>query len=191
MSEYKKKLEDLQKEARDRVGAIDEQFGISDRLGDSVKTARETARKGAETVNGGVDRIKKEAEKTDTGKQAVKVAEDTIDTAGKTIKSAEEKARETAKKAWDASEPVREAAEDTAEDVIDSASRGAGEMFKGASERVGEFLGETRKTVESAAPTVPDTLGVGISWTRTIDSAARAARRTRNWIYALFCFSAE
>jgi len=182
MSDYKKRLEDLQKEAQKKVGAVDEQFGISDRLGGGVKSAREAARKGAETLKGGVDRIKSEAEKSETGKKVVEAAEGTYETAEKTFKSAEGKARETAKKAWDASEPVREAAEEAAGDVFDTASRSAEEVFKGASEKAGEYFGETRKAVESTASRLTNALGLGISWTRTLDSAARAARRTRRWV---------
>ncbi|QQS39858.1 MAG: hypothetical protein IPM63_10780 [Acidobacteriota bacterium] len=182
MSEYKKKLEEIQKEARRRAAEIDDQFGISDRLGEGVKTARDTAKKGADTVKGGVDRLKKEAEKSERGKHAVKAAEDTYEAAEKTVKSAEKTARETAKKAWEASEPVREAAEEAAGDVFDTASRSAEDVFKGASKKAGEFFGETRKTVESTASRVTGALGLGISWTRTIDSTFRAARRTRDWV---------
>ena len=175
MADYKKKLEDLQREAKERLGAIDDQFGISDRVGEGVKAASDTAKKG-------VDRLKSEAGKSPTGKRVVEAAEDTFETAGKTFKSAEEAAKKTAKKAWDASEPVRGAAEEAAGDVIDTASKTAGEAFKGASEKAGEFFGETRRTVESTASRVSNALGLGISWTRTIDSAARAARRTGGWI---------
>jgi ElaB/YqjD/DUF883 family membrane-anchored ribosome-binding protein len=182
MSDYRKKLEKLQRDAKEKVGAIDNQFGISDRLGEGVKVASDTAKKGAETVKGGVDRIKAEAEKSPTGKRVVEAAEGTYDTAEKTIRSAEGKAKESAKKAWEASEPVREAAEETAGEVFDSATRTAEDVFRGASEKAGEFFGETRKTVESTASRVGNALGLGISWTRTIDSAARAARRTGEWI---------
>lgn len=182
MSDYKKKLEDLQREARKRAGAIDDQFGISERVGEGVKTARETAKKGAETLKEGVDKLKHEAEKTSAGKSAVRAAEETFETAGKTFKSAEEKARESAKKAWEASEPAREAAEEAAGEVFESASRSAEDVLRSAGEKAGEFFGETRKAVESTASRVTNALGLGISWTRTLDSAARAARRTGNWV---------
>ncbi|REJ75377.1 MAG: hypothetical protein DWQ47_07810 [Acidobacteria bacterium] len=182
MSDYKKKLEDLQQEAKKRVGKLDDQFGISDRVGEGVKSARETAKKGADTVKEGVDRLKKEAEKSETGKSAVRAAEDTYEAAEKTFKSAERTARDTAKKAWDASEPVREAAEETAGDVYETASKNAGDVYKEASKRAGEFFGETRRTVETTASRVTSALGIGISWTRTFDSAARAMRRTSNWV---------
>lgn len=182
MSDYKKKLEDIQKEAQRRVGEIDDQFGISERLGEGVKTARDTAKKGADTVREGVERIKKEAERSETGKSAVKAAEDTYDAAEKTIRSAGKGARDTAKKAWDASEPVREAAEEAAGEVFDSASKGAGEAFKGAGEKAGEFFGDAKRYFESTATGITDTLGIGISWTRTIDSAVRAAVRARDWV---------
>ncbi len=196
MADYKERFEKLQREARERFEKIDEQLGLSDKLEEGVKTARETARKGAEAVRENAEKIKKEAEKTTVGKKAVEVAEDVYETAEDAYESVEETAKNTAKRAWDASEPVREVADDArenAEDVFESATKGAGDVLKTASkkagevinvagEKAGEVLGETKKSVESTARTVSKVLGLGASWTRTIDSAFKTLNQTTEWV---------
>lgn len=182
MSDYKDRFEKWQREARERFEEIDEQLGLSDKVEEGVKAARETAKKGAEAIRENAEKIKKEAEKTDVGKKAVKVAEDTYETAGKTYKTAEERAKQTAKKAWDASEPVREEARRSSGDVIGTASKNAEEILRTAGKKAGEVLEETRKSVESTAKSVSKTLGLGVSWTRTIDSAFRTLNRTGEWV---------
>lgn len=207
MSDYKERFERLQREAKERFDKIDEQLGLSDKVEEGVKAARETAKKGAETIRENTERIRKEAEKSEVGKRAVKVAEETFETAEKTYKTAEDKAKKTAKKAWEASEPMREAADDAsknAEDVFDTAAKNAGVVFEAATknagevfrtaskkaievidiagDRAGEVLGETRKSVESTAKKVSKAFGLGVSWTRTIDSAFKTLNKTSVWV---------
>lgn len=196
MADYKERFEKWQREAKERFEEIDEQLGLSDKLEESVKVARETAKKGAEAVRENAEKLKREAEKTETGKKAVKVAESTFETAEKTYKTAEDTAKKTAKKAWDASEPVREVAEDAgrnAEDVFESATKNAGEVLWTAGKKAGEVisvagekagvvLGETRKSVESTAKSISKALGLGVSWTRTIDSAVKTLNQTSEWV---------
>lgn len=181
----KKRFDKWQQDAKEKFEQIDEQLGLSEKLEEGVKVAAETAKKGAETLKDGVGKLKDEVEKTTVGKKAIDVAEDAFETA-----------EETAKKAWDASEPVREVAEDArenAEEVFESAAEGAGDVLKTAGqkagevinvagEKAGEVFNETRKTVEYTAKGFSKTLGLGISWTRTIDSTIRTFRRTAEWI---------
>lgn len=185
MADYKERFEKWQKQAKDRFEEIDEQLGLSDTLEEGVKRAKETAVRGSETFKEGVGKIKTEAEKSPIGKKAVEIAEDTIETAEK-----------TAKKAWVASEPVRDAADhagDAAGDVFESAAKNAGDVAKTASEKAGEVietagkkagevLGETRKGVESTTKSFAKALGLGVSWTRTIDSAFRTLSTTATWV---------
>ncbi|MGI8669015.1 MAG: hypothetical protein ACR2J3_04105 [Aridibacter sp.] len=207
MSDYKERFERLQREAKEKFDKIDEQLGLSDKVEEGVKVARETAKKGAEAIRENAERIKKEAEKSEVGKKAVKVAEETFETAEKTYKTAEDSAKRTAKKAWEASEPMREAAADAgenAEDVFGTAAKNAGEVFESAtrnagevlrtagvkaneviniaSEKAGEVFGETRKSFESTAKKVSKAFGLGISWTRTIDSAFKTLNQTSEWV---------
>lgn len=196
MSDYKKRFEDWQREAKERFDDFDKQIGLKEKLSEGAKIARDTAEKGAATIREGAEKIKKEAEKTEAGKQAVKVAEDTFKTAekvaGETVKTAEE----TAKKAWKASEPVREAAEDAGEkagDVFDSATKNtgdvlktvgekAGEIFSYAGEKAGEVYVEAREQMGATAKSVSKAFGIGASWTRTINSALKTVQNTAEWI---------
>ncbi len=196
MSDYRKRFEKWQRDAKDKFDEIDEQLGLSEKLEDGVKVAKDTAKKGAETVREGVERIKDEAEKTSVGKKAVEVAEDAYETAEDVYEVVEDTAKNTAKKAWEASEPVREVAEDAkenAEDVFESASENAGDVLKTAGQKAGEVisvagskagevLGQTKKSVEATASSISKALGLGVSWTRTIDSTVKTFRKTSEWV---------
>ena len=185
MADYKERFEKWQKLAKDRFEELDEQLGISDTVEDSVEFAMKTANKGSETLKEGVERLKDEAEKTDIGKKAVDIAEDTFESAGG-----------AAKKVWQASDSVREVAEDASEaagDVFEKTARSAGDVAKTAGERAeevfgnagkkaSEVFGDTRDGVESFGRSVGKALGLGVSWTRTIDSASKAIGRTSTWV---------
>lgn len=178
MADYKEKFEEWQRSAKEKIEEIDKQLNLKEKIGESAKAVRETAKKGAENLKEGVNKIKAEAEKSEVGKQAVKAAEETVKTAGK-----------TAKEAWDASAPVRSAAEqaggiaaDEAEKAIKNAGKKAGEVFNTASEKAGEVFADTRNSFESAAHRVSKAVGLGASWTRTIDSAVKTVRRTSGWV---------
>ena len=192
MADYKDRFEKWQKDAKEQFEKIDEQLGISDKVEEGVKVARETAKKGAKTIRDNAEKIKEEAEKTSVGKKAVEVAEDVYETAEDTYEVVED----TAKKAWDASEPVRTVAEDAkdnAGEVFESATENAGDVFKTAGkkagevinvagEKAGEVLGQTRKSVEATATSVSKALGLGISWTKMIDSSIKTFNKTTEWV---------
>ena len=185
MSDIKDRFEKWQSDAKEKFEQIDEQLGLSDKLEESVKVASNTAKKGAETLKEGVEKLKDEAEKTGVGKKVVDVAE-----------GAYEVAEDTAKKAWDASEPVREVADDAREnaeevfetatenagDVLKTASKKAGEVINVAGEKAGDVLGETKKSVEATAKSISKALGLGMSWTRTIDSTIKTFQKTTEWV---------
>jgi ElaB/YqjD/DUF883 family membrane-anchored ribosome-binding protein len=174
MSDYKERFEEWQRAAKEKLEEIDKQFGIKEKLEEGAKTVKETAQKGAETLKEGVEKIKAEAEKTELGKQAVKVAEDTAKTAG-----------DTAKKAWDASEPIRDVAEDVggkAGEVVKEAGQKAGEVINFTAERAGEVFEEARESVETTAQRISKMLGLGVSWTKTIDSTLKTISKTTEWV---------
>ncbi|NNE97630.1 MAG: hypothetical protein HKN25_01285, partial [Pyrinomonadaceae bacterium] len=196
MADYKDRFEKWQREAKEQFEKIDEQLGLSDKVEEGVKAARETAKKGAKTIRDNAEKIKEEAEKTSVGKKAVEVAEDVYETAEDTYEVVEDTAKKTAKKAWGASEPVRDVAEDAKEnaeevigtatgnagDVIKTAGKKAGEVINVAGEKAGEVLGQTRKSVEATATSVSKALGLGISWTRAIDSSVKTFYKTTDWV---------
>lgn len=160
MSDYKEKFDKWQKEAREKLGDIDRQLGIKEKLEEGAKAVAETAQKGAE-------KIKAEAERTEVGKQAVKIAEDTL-----------KAANETAKKAWDASAPVREAAEEAA----GKTSEAAGDVIGDAAKKAGDILGDAKETIGSGAKMAANVLSFGASWSRTFDSSLRSVSKLSSWV---------
>ncbi len=185
MADYKEKFEEWQRSAKEKFEEIDRQLDLKGKLEESAKAFKETAQKGAETFKDGVGKIKIEAEKSEMGKQAFKVAEETVKTAGN-----------TAKEVWNTSEPIRSAAEDAgekaadafgataieAEKIIKTAGKKAGEVFNIASERASEAFEDTRNSFENAAHRVSKAVGLGTSWTRTINSAIKTFQKTSEWI---------
>lgn len=174
MTDYKERFDKWQREAKEKIGEIDKQIGLTDKIGEGAKIVRDTAQKGADVIIDGAQKIKVEAEKSDVGKQAVGAAESAIKTAG-----------ETAKKVYEASEPLREAAEEAgkgAADAVREAGKKAGEAVSYAGEKAGEVIDETRKTVNRTAETASKAFNAGASWSRTLDSAWNTVQQTAQWI---------
>jgi ElaB/YqjD/DUF883 family membrane-anchored ribosome-binding protein len=94
----------------------------------------------------------------------VKLAEETFKTA-----------EETAKKTWEASEPLR--------DVAGDASVQAGEVLKTAADKAAEVFDDARGSIETTAQRVGNILGLGASWTRTVDAAIGAFQKTTTWVF--------
>jgi ElaB/YqjD/DUF883 family membrane-anchored ribosome-binding protein len=185
MADYKEKFEKWQREAKERFDDFDKQINLKEKLEESAKRVVETAQKGAETFKENAQKIKTEAEKSEVGKQAAKVAEDAFKTA-----------EEAGKKAWNASEPLRSAAGGAsekaadafgktaveAESILKSVGKTAGEVFDIASVKANEVFEDARSTFGSTANRVSKAFNFGASWTRTIDSAIKTARKTSDWI---------
>jgi len=163
MTDYKERFEKWQRDAKEKLGEIDKQLGLKDKIEEGARAVKETAQKG-------VDRIKAEAEKTNVGKQAVKVAESAAETAG-----------DAAKKAWDASGPLREVAEDAGE-VAKDVGKKAGGVIIDAGARAGEVFEAATDSVGSTAKSVGKAFNFGASWTRTIDSAMKTFQKTTAWV---------
>lgn len=167
MNDYRERFDKWQREAKEKFEEIDQQLGITEKLGEGANAVVDTAQKAA-------GRIKAEAEKTEVGKQAVRAAESTIKTA-----------EETAKKAWNASEPIRDAAEDvgeTAGNVAKEAGKAAGDVINVAGKKAGEVFEDARETVDSSVNRVTGIFNFGASWTRTIDSTVKTFSQTTGWI---------
>jgi hypothetical protein len=163
MTDYKERFEKWQRDAKEKLGEIDKQLGIKDKIEEGARAVKETAQKG-------VDRIKAEAEKSETGKQAVKVTETVIETA-----------EETAKTVWNASGPLRDAAED-AGDAVKDVGKKAGGVIIDAGAKAGEVFEAATDTVGSTAKSVGKAFNFGASWTRTIDSAMKTFQKTTAWV---------
>jgi ElaB/YqjD/DUF883 family membrane-anchored ribosome-binding protein len=163
MTDYKERFEKWQRDAKEKLGEIDKQLGLKDKIEEGARAVKETAQKG-------VDRIKAEAEKSEVGKQAVKAAESAAETAG-----------DAAKMAWDASGPLRDAAEDAGE-VAKDVGKKAGGVIIDVGSKAGEVFEAATDTVGSTAKSVGKAFNFGASWTRTIDSAMKTFQKTTAWV---------
>jgi hypothetical protein len=100
MSDYKEKLDEWQQAARRKARELDEKYSISDLVG-------EAAKRGAETVAGGAERLRSEAERL--------TEDDEISDAARRA------ANETVKNVKKAGKAVRDVAGDTGKRVYDDA----------------------------------------------------------------------
>jgi len=135
MADYKDKLDELHQAARRKVRELDEKFSITDLVEEGTRAATNAARRGADTVASGAERVRAEAEKLHDDPQ---VRETT-----------ERVAREAAAGARKAGEVIR--------DMAGTAGKKAGDVFddaktyyKGASQ---VYDTSARMTRASAAAT--------------------------------------
>jgi hypothetical protein len=103
MTDYRDKLDEWQRTARRKARELDEKFKIKDRVEDSARAAQDVARKGAETLAEGAERVRAEAgrlsEEYEVRERAHKAAEDAARIAreaGETIRGAAGSAGEKA-----------------------------------------------------------------------------------------------
>lgn len=110
MADYREKLDELHRAARRKARDLDEKFAISDLVEEGARVAGAAARRGAETVLNGAEKVRAEAERLTDDEQMREVAERT--------------AREAADGARKAGETLR--------DVAGVAGKKAGEVFDDA-----------------------------------------------------------
>ncbi|HMF55440.1 MAG TPA: hypothetical protein VK619_03700 [Pyrinomonadaceae bacterium] len=63
MADYKDKLDEWQRAAKQKARELDEKYGIKDRIEDGARVAQDAAKRGAETAAKGAERIRAEAER--------------------------------------------------------------------------------------------------------------------------------
>src|SRR6185503_10099603 len=121
MSDYKEKLDDLQRAARRKARELDEKLGVSDIVEEGARVAGQAARKGAQTIADSAEHLRSEAGR---------FAEDQ-----NLRESAGQAAGEAKRRAKDAGKIIREAAGDAGKIIREAAGpagKKAGEVFDGA-----------------------------------------------------------
>ncbi|MDQ6653713.1 MAG: hypothetical protein M3Y84_13345 [Acidobacteriota bacterium] len=95
MADYKDKIDEWQKTARRKVRELDEKYAISDLVDEGMLVAGEAAKRGAQTVTSGAEKLRVEAERlaeegdlSDTGRRAAAEATRSAKKAGKAIRHA-------------------------------------------------------------------------------------------------------
>ncbi|HEV8369404.1 MAG TPA: hypothetical protein VGQ39_15720 [Pyrinomonadaceae bacterium] len=131
MADYKDKFDEWQQAARRKARELDEKYSISDLVDEGKRAAGEAAKRGAETMANGADRLRTEAEKLtddeEVGEAARRAASGTV----RGVKKAGEVLRDVA---GDAGKKASEVLDD-AKNYYDRASQiyGTGAKFTRAS----------------------------------------------------------
>ena len=110
MADYKDKIDEWQQAARRKARELDEKFAISDLVGEGTRVAGDAAKRGAETMANGAERLRVEADKLS---QDPEVGEAARRAAGEAVRGA--------KKAGEVFKGVAGDAGKKAGDVIDEA----------------------------------------------------------------------
>ena len=181
MANYKEKIEELRRNAEDKVRELDEKFGIREKLGDSAKIATDAARAGSEVLKDGAEKLFSEAEKLRT--EAEKMAENS-----ELSETTRKVAADAAKSARDIAENLSGNLRNTAETVgakagefIGVSPERAGEMFNDARGKAGDFFGSARDTFENAARKTANAFNFGLGWTRIFNNTVSGLAKAATW----------
>ena len=108
MTDYKEKLDDLQRAARRKARELDEKLGVSNLVGDTARVAGDAAKRGAKTIADGAEQLRVEANRLaddpklrDNARRAASEAKRRAKDAGKIIRDAAGPAGKKAEKALD------------------------------------------------------------------------------------------
>jgi hypothetical protein len=95
MADYKDKIDEWQKTARRKARELDEKYAISDLVDEGTRAAGEAAKRGAQTLTSGAEKLRVEAERLaedgdlgDTARRAAGEASRSAKKAGKVIRNA-------------------------------------------------------------------------------------------------------
>jgi hypothetical protein len=95
MADYKDKIDEWQKTARRKARELDEKFALSDLVDEGTRVAGEAAKRGAQTLNSGAEKLRVEAERLaeegDIGNTARRAADEAVrgtKRAGKVVRNA-------------------------------------------------------------------------------------------------------
>lgn len=96
MADYKDKIDEWQKTVRRKARELDEKYAISDLVDEGTKTAGDAAKRGAESLSSGADRVRAEAERLADGGNLSETARRAADDAVRGAKKAGEVIRDAA-----------------------------------------------------------------------------------------------
>ena len=122
MSDYKEKLDDLQRAAKRKARELDEKLGVTGMVEDTARVAGNAARRGAKSIAEGAEQLRAEAERLADDPQvrhAASEAKRRAKDAGKTIRDA---AGDAGKIIRDAAGPAGEKAEKVFDDAVSYAT---------------------------------------------------------------------
>jgi ElaB/YqjD/DUF883 family membrane-anchored ribosome-binding protein len=177
MANYREKLDNLRKNAQEKVEEkareLDEKYNLREKIGEGAKLATGAAKVGADSLRDGAEKLFTEAEKL--REEAERMADDSelSEHARKVASDAARRAREVSE---NLSANLRETAEKAGE-TLGVSSEKAGDFYKGAREKAGSFYKTARKTAESAA----GVFNFGVSWGKIANNTISGITKAAAW----------
>jgi hypothetical protein len=110
MADYKEKIDEWQRTVRRKARELDEKYAISDRVEEGTRVAEDAAKRGAQTLASGAEKVRSEAERLTADR-----------TVGETARRAAAEAARGAKRAGKVARDAAGDASKKASDVIDDA----------------------------------------------------------------------
>jgi hypothetical protein len=156
MTDYKEKLDDLQRAAKRKARELDEKLGVSGMVEDTKRVAGDAARRGAKTIAEGAGHLRAEAER---------VADDP-------------KVRETARRAAD---EAKRHAKDAGRTIRDAAGD-AGKIIRDATGPVGEKAEKGFYDAVNYATTATKLAGKGLRATKATAAATAGILKAKDWV---------
>lgn len=156
MSDYKEKLDDLQRAAKRKARELDEKLGVSGIVEDTARVAGDAARRGAQTIAEGAEHLRAEAGR---------MAEDPQLRA-----NARHAADEAKRQAKNAGKTIRDAATDAGKIIRDAAGP-AGKKAEKAFDDAAGYVGSAAKMA-----------GKGMKATRATAAATAGIVKAKDWV---------
>ena len=152
MTDYKEKLDDLQRAAKRKARELDERLGVSDKLEDTARVAGDAARRGAKSIAEGAGQLRAEAERIADDPQVRRTAD------------------EARRRAKDAGRTVRDAAGD------------AGKIIRDKAGPVGEKAEKSFHDAVNYATTATKVAGTGLRATKATAAATAGLAKAKDWV---------
>jgi hypothetical protein len=152
MSDYKEKIDDLHRAAKQKARELDEKLNVSGIVEDTARVAGDAARRGAKSLAEGAEHLRAEAGR---------LADDPK------VREATDEARRHAK---DAGKAIREAATDAGKIIRDAAGP-AGKKAEKAFDEAASYVGSAAKVA-----------GSGFKATRASAAATAGIIKAKDWV---------
>lgn len=155
MTDYKEKLDDLQRAARRKARELDEKLGVTGIVEEGARVAGDAAKRGAKTIAEGAEHLRTEAGR---------FADET-----NLRESAGRAADEAKRRAKDAGKTIRDAAGDASKIIRNSGPAG---------KKAGEVFDDAKSYVSTAAKVA----GKGVRATRASAAATAGIMKAKDWV---------
>ncbi|MBC7797691.1 MAG: apolipoprotein A1/A4/E family protein [Pyrinomonadaceae bacterium] len=185
MATVKERLEELRRNAEDKVRELDEKFNLREKFEEAGRIAADVARTSAENVRDNVEKLRNEADR-------MRVEAENLAGNNELSEQARKVAAETATKAREVTENLRQTAESVGAKVqanlettfggtLAQSSERAGVILNDARIRAEDFFGSARTSFETAANNASNAFNFSVSWSRIMNSSVKTVNKAFSW----------